>query len=166
MSVDFFTYAEAVPTQKDFAICDDHDQKPVRIEHIGDSEHQVTVLSENRTDYFFIPVDHNILLKRQDGSDDKICDAILYTKNTICFIEIKCWRTKGWIPAAADQIVCTIGHFYENHPSDAHRYRDAYICNWKKRHSILNESNNELKNKFFEKHRVHLYISNIIKELA
>lgn len=155
-----------MPTQKEFAICDDHDHSPVRIEHVGDSNHQVVVLSNNRDDYFFIPVDHNISLKRADGNNDKICDAMLYTKNSLCFIEIKCWRVGGWITAAAEQISCTIGHFEESHADDAHRYRDAYICNWKQRNKLLHESHNELKNGFLEKYGTHLYISNTIKELV
>lgn len=166
MRVDFFSYAEAVPTQRDFAICDDQDQKPVYIEHIGDSEHQVPVVSNNRTDYFFIPVDHNIPLKRDDGSDDKICDAMLYTTNTVCFIEIKCRRIKGWISEAAGQVASTIGHFDRNHPDVSQRYRDAYVCNWKQRRRLVNESHNEMKDNFLKKYKTHLYISNTIAELV
>ena len=166
MTVDFFSYAEAVPTQKEFALCDDHDQKPVRIEHIGDSEHQVAVISNNRSDYSFIAVDHNIPLKKEDGSDDKICDAILLTNNTVCFIEIKCWRGGTWILQASEQVASTIEHFDRNHPNDQHTYRDAYLCNWKQRNKLLNESRNELKNKFHTDYRTHLYIANVIKELV
>ena len=166
MAVDFFSYAEAVPTKKEFAICDDHDQKPVRIEHVGDSEHQVLVISNNRSDYNFIAVDHAIPLKKDDGSDDKICDAILFTQRTVCFIEIKCWRKGPWIKTAAEQVVHTIKHFDKNHPEDGHRLRDVYLCNWKKRKKLLNEPYMELKNDFFQDHKAHLYISNKIQELV
>ena len=103
MAINFFSYAEAVPTQREFAICDDQNQQPVKMEHIGDSDHQVMVISNNRSDYSFIPVD---------------------------------------------------------------KYRDAYICNWKKRNTLLNESRMELKNRFFKDCRAHLYIANTIKELV
>ena len=166
MIIDFFSFAEAIPTQKDFAICDDHDQKPAHIEHIGDSKHQVVVISNNRTDYYFIAVDHNIHLRNDEGNDDKICDAILYTDNSICFVEIKCRRGGTWIIEAAEQIESTIKHFNRNHPSDTHKYRDAYLCNWKQRNRLLNESRNELKNNFFINYKTHLYISNTIKELS
>ena len=166
MPVDFFSYAEAIPTQKDFAIHDDQDQKPVYMEHIGDSEGQVVVVSNNRTDYFFIPVDHNIPLKRADGSDDEICDAMLYTDNTLCFIEIKCRRAKGWVSKAAGQIASTIGHFDRNHPEHPQRFKDAYICNWKRRNSLVKESHNEMKDNFLKDYKTHLYISNTIAEFV
>lgn len=165
MSVDFFSYAEAVPTQKEFAICDDHDGLPVKIEHVGDSIHQVIVISNNRDDYSFIPIDHNILLKRIDGSDDKICDAMLFTKDTLCFIEIKSWREGSWISKACKQIVATIGHFNTIHSLDKHKFKDAYICNWKKRNCLVNESRMELKHNFYQNCKAHLYISNTIFEL-
>lgn len=163
---DFFSYSEAVPTQKEFAICDDNNQQPVSLEHVGDSEHQVIVISNNRSDYFFIAVDHNIPLKREDGSDDNICDAMLYTKETLCFIEIKCWRGTGWISKASNQIISTLKHFKINHPNDEHKFKDAYLCNWKQRRKLLNESHKELKSSFMREHKLHLYISNTINELV
>ena len=166
MAIDFFSYAEAVPTQKEFAICDDKNQKPVKMEHVGDSVHQVLVISNNRSDYSFIAVDHNITLKREDGSDDRICDAMLVTDKSVCFIEIKCWIKGSWILNALEQIKTTIVHFDKNHPCDTHKYRDAYICNWKKRNTLLNESRMELKNDLFKNYRAHLYIANTIKELV
>ncbi len=166
MAVDFYSYAEAVPTQKEFAICDDHDQKPVYIEHIGDSDHQVVVVSNNRTDYSFIAVDHHIPLKKTDGSDDKICDAMLFTDKTVCFIEIKCWRGGTWIQKAAEQVACTIGHYDKSHPSDKHKIRDAYLCNWKQRRKLLNDSRNELKDNFLKDFKTHLYIANVVQELV
>ncbi|MBO6218711.1 MAG: hypothetical protein J6N81_03940 [Treponema sp.] len=33
----------------------------------------------------------NILLKKADGNDDRICDAILFIGKTVYFIEIKSW---------------------------------------------------------------------------
>lgn len=166
MEIDFFSYAEPVPTQKEFAICDDHDQQPVKIEHVGDSAHQVVVICNNRNDYSFIAVDHSIPLKRNDGSDDRICDAMIVTNNTLCFIEIKCCREGSWILHATEQIKNTIKHFNDSHPYDKHKYRDAYICNWKKRNSLLHESRMELKNKFYNNCKAHLYIENTIKELV
>ena len=166
MEVNFFAYQEAVPTKKEFAICDDQNQEPVHIENVGDTEHQVVVISNNRTDYYFIAVDHNIPLKREDGSDDKICDAMLLTNETVCFVEIKCWRASGWIQKALEQIATTITHFNKMHPTDKHRFRDAYICNWKRRNVLLKESNKELKSTFYQNYKTHLYIDNTIKELA
>lgn len=160
--VNFFEYSEAVPTQKEFAICDDHDQQPVRIEHVGDSEHQVIVISNNRTDYFFTPIDHAIILKRADGSDDRICDAMLTTNICDCFIEIKCVR-KNWISDAAEQVKATISHFNDSYP-DRNMGKIAYLCNWKERNKILNYSHNELVSDFRDMD-VALYISNVIKEL-
>lgn len=166
MQVNFYSYAEAVPTQKEFAICDDHDQSPVRMEHIGDSEHQVIVISNNRTDYSFIAVDHNIPLKKDDGSDDKVCDAMLLTDKSLCFIEIKCWRGGTWILKAAEQVASTIKHFNNSHPDDNYKLRDAYLCNWKQRKRLVNESRNELKSNYLKEYKTHLYISNVIKELV
>lgn len=166
MPVDFYFYAQAIPTQKEFAICDDHDQKPVYMEHTGDSEHQVVVVSNNRTDYSFIAIDHNIPLKKADGSDDKICDAMILTDKSVCFIEIKCWRGGTWILRAAEQVACTIMHFDKAHPSDKHKIRDAYLCNWKQRRKLVYESRNELKNNFLKDYKTHLYIANVIQELV
>lgn len=166
MKIDFFSFAEAVPTQKEFAICDDHDQQPVRIEPVGKSEHQVVVISNNRTDYNFISIDHAVPLKKADGSDDKVCDAMLFTNRSVCFIEIKCWRGGKWILKAAEQVCNTIRHFDSNHPCNSYKFRDAYLCNWKKRNSLLNESRMELKDTFLKNHKTHLYIANTIQELV
>lgn len=163
--IDFFSYADAVPTQKEFAIHDDLNQQPVFIEYVGASEKQVIVISNNSSDYNFIAVDHKIHLKRDDGSDDNVCDAMLYTSNSLCFIEIKSQR-EDWIDKASKQVISTIVHFDNNHPNDIHRHREAYLCNWKRRYNLVDVSHKQLKNDFWQNYKTHLYISNTVRELV
>lgn len=56
--------------------------------------------------------------------------------------------------------------FNENHPNDMHRHREAYLCNWKRRYSLVDASHKQLKNDFWQNYKTHLYISNTIHELV
>ena len=48
-----------------------------------------TVVSENRSDFNFIPVDNRIPYYDKQGNERKRCDAMVYTEQTVVFIELK-----------------------------------------------------------------------------
>ena len=66
--------------------------------------------SDNRTDFRFIAVDNNIPYNDKNGNEKKRCDAMLYTEQTVIFIELKA-QDKDWLNEAIGQLKSTIEHF-------------------------------------------------------
>ena len=97
MPVDFYCYSKAVEPVNEFGIIDGFSVQGTRCSEVcytrENAVWNVTVECNNRKDYRFIPVDNNIPLTRKNSSGKeetgKSCDAILYTNNTVCFIELK-----------------------------------------------------------------------------
>lgn len=130
--VDFSPYAQPVPPVDVFGLVDPDDKmgkKPVYIDLENRDIWGATVhYNRNIAEYKFIPVDNNVPLKRDDGSDISRCDAIITTANSVCFIELKNQR-RASIPKATRQLISTINIF-----KDIEKYQKkvAYICNRKK----------------------------------
>ena len=139
MSIDFFKYAEEVKPVEKFGLIDPDDSEgknPTYIDYDVEKAEawNVSVQCNNRNDYSFIAVDNNIpLTKEINGKKETAssCDAMLYSKNTVCFIEIKADK-KGndWRDKAVKQIESTIDFFGEN--INKFNSKKAYIANSKR----------------------------------
>lgn len=161
--IDFFSYVYAKLNDDLFFIKDDHGQTPVKLIYSDSADKDcVKVVNDLRENVEFIPVDHNIPLKRIDDSDDEICDVLLVTGNRLSFIEIKDVRD-GWRPKAKSQVESTIKHFDVHHSNDR-RKRQAFLCNVSKnleyKHNFIFVSEKEVKEEFFTNYKARLYISN------
>ena len=76
----------------------------------------------------FIAVDNNIPYYDTDGNEMSHCDAMIYTKQTLIFIELKN-QAKDWISESIEQLKSTIKHFDETDGLDKFRFKKAYACN-------------------------------------
>lgn len=163
--VDFSLYEEQVPSVDEFGLVDPDDKSGkkkvfISLDRKNDKWGAEVYYNRKRSDYCFIPVDNNIELKRDDGSDAPRCDAVLTTKHTVCFIELKEQRG-GFISKAKNQILSTID-FFGNIENYEHKL--AYICN--RRRKISHASTKSMMNDFFKETGILLRITPIINELV
>lgn len=161
--VDFSLYEQCVPSVAEFGLVDPDDKEGKKMAFISlDRENDrwgATVLySEERSDYRFIPVDNNIELKREDGSDAPRCDALLKTERTLCFIELKSQR-RGYISKAKEQLLSTID-FFDGIERFEHKL--AYICN---RRNISSFSTKNEMDRMMKERGIILKISSTVNEL-
>lgn len=167
MQVDFFTYTEDVKSVPEFGISDNAGkEKPAYIDYDIQNEREwgAKVQSQDSKDYSFVAIDNNIPISKpnNENKEESRCDAMLYTKKTIAFIELKNKR-KTKAGEAAKQLKSTIKVFKENHNIEAFEYKEAYVCN--KAHPHINISSNSLCDSFREETGVTLRISRTIKYL-
>lgn len=162
--VDFSIYEKEVPSVNVFGLVDPDDRAGkqmvyISLDRTNDKWGAEVLYDEKRSDYRFIPVDNNILLKRDDGSDASRCDAVLKTERTVCFIELKDQR-RGYISKAKEQIYSTMD-FFEGIEKFEHKL--AYISNRRKEISYYS-TKNEM-NAIMKERGILLRISSTIKEL-
>ena len=129
----FFDYSESVNSVERFGIRDDEEGKqllinkeleenyqgqkakqakemPAFVDYTEKSLWNAEILSDNRNDFNFIAVDNQIPYFDKDGNQKTLCDAIVWTPNTIIFIELKT-NDKSWCSKAIDQLESTIEFF-------------------------------------------------------
>jgi len=161
--VDFSLYEQSVPSVDEFGLVDPDDKQGKKMVYISldrtnDRWGATVMYSKKRSDYRFIPVDNNILLKRDDGSDAPRCDALLRTERTVCFIELKDQR-RGHKSKAKKQLLSTIDFF---DGIERYEHKLAYICN---RRNISSFSMKNEMDEMMKKRGILLRISSTIKEL-
>ena len=169
MSVNFFDYAKFVSPVKKFGIVDPDDTNgkfPAKIVYDDSEKWNATVICNNRDDYLFVPIDNNadISLTRtndegEEESDNR-CDAMLGTKQMVCFIELKNER-ENWLPHAVKQLESTIAEFGEN--IEKFKFKKAYACNLKQPNSSPLYSNTQTQ--FYRAHKIVLRTKAEIEEL-
>lgn len=168
MPVDFYCYSKEVEPVNEFGIIDGFSVQGTRCSEVcyarENAVWNVTVECNNRKDYRFIPVDNNIPLTRKNSSGKeetgKSCDAILYTNNTVCFIELKNER-KRWLQNAVRQLEATIKDF--GSLIEKYKNKRAYACNIQFPNSscLFTDTQSE----FYKRNRIVLRITTHIKEL-
>lgn len=136
MSLDFFKNEKSVKPVKEFGIVDPASCDPAYVDYVNQSSWDTKVNSNNRTDVMFNAIDNNIVFYkswRRDLEKQRICDAMLYTNDTIVFLEIKNWHENHgnitFIESAAEQLENTIVHFCTAHPERRFSKKYAYISN-------------------------------------
>lgn len=79
----------------------------------------------------FVPVDHCIELRRDNGEMDNRCDGCLFYEDTIIFVELKQRKGKGsqWIKDGEQQLRSTIGYFERQEKAKDFSVKKAYIAN-------------------------------------
>jgi hypothetical protein len=105
--IDFFSYAQTVVPVPEFGICDDDDGTPAYISTNKYDKWIAHVECNDRNDYSFIAVDNNIPVPRKNSDMENRCDAMLYTKETVCFVELKD-RAREWSAHAVEQLEATM----------------------------------------------------------
>ena len=165
MRTDFFAHSKEVPVQDEFYIFDEQNQTPVKLllDSHGIEHGYIVVNNDLHLSVGFIPVDNKIKFYRDDGTEDNVCDALVFTDRRVTFIEIK--DVKGrWKAVAKKQVEATIAYYNLSYPEEKRR-KQAYLCNVAKEFSpcgIVTASNKEEKETFFKKFRTRLFVGNIV----
>ena len=134
MPIDFPKFSQTVKPIDKFGIVDPDDKdgkKPAKIVYDNNEVWGVTVICNNRDDYRFIPVDNNIPITKinDEGVEETAssCDAIVYSNNTICLIELKNTKTSASLNHAMEQLESTI--IFAKNFIDGFKFKKAYISN-------------------------------------
>lgn len=160
----FFEYSVPVNKSVEFGIRENKTEKeqPAYIDYNNRELWDAVVESNNKTDFNFIAVDNNIPYNDKIGNEKKRCDAMLYTGQTVIFIELKN-QEKDWLNEAIGQLKSTIEHFKNEENIMNFKYRKAYACN--KTHPNFNCQFESRMQKFYRETRVLLRSERIIKNI-
>ncbi len=126
----FFDYSETVEIVPEFGICDNktEKEKPAFLLYDNKEAWNAVVVSENKTDFNFIAVDNNIPYSDKKGNEKKRCDAMLWTSNSVVFIELKD-QARDWLDKAIEQLKSTIEYFDNVDGLNKFKFKKAYVCN-------------------------------------
>jgi len=155
--IDFFRYCEtSVCSKNRFGLCDPRTQTPAYIDFYNFDSWIAVVENDLEKEIGFLAVDHNVPFP----VDKKRCDALLFDKEMLLFVELKKQRG-SWLPEALVQLTDTVEFFKENHDVSVYKNRKAYACN--KCHPNFNFSYKEYMQDFRKRHGFILRISTEIK---
>ena len=129
--INFFDAAyvkEAAKNDKEFGIYDPGNSQPA-LTTKDLKLYQATVLNPQGHSLQFVPVDHNMDIRRANGEQESTCDGMMYdNKEYLSFIELKD-KDQGWASEAVDQLRNTISLFGLNHNIFDFKRRRAYAVN-------------------------------------
>lgn len=160
----FFDYSVSVDKSDEFGICENKTAKelPAYIDYDNKELWDAVVKSHGVVDFNFIAVDNNIPYYDEKGNEKKRCDAMLYTKQTVAFIELKN-QDRNWLNEAIGQLKSTIEHFKNEEDITKFKYRKAYVCN--KTHPNFNYQFKDCMQKFFRETGILLRPERVIKNI-
>jgi len=182
----FFDYSEKVNPVDEFGIRDDENGKeklkasilaenpespfsaipvkelPAFIDYDNKKDWNAIIESSGRSDFNFIAVDNNIPYYDKNGNEKNRCDAMIWTENTVVFIELKD-KAKDWLDDAIVQLKSTIELFEETDGLDKFKFKKAYACN-KSRPSFNHQFKDRMQ-QFFRDTRVSLHPEMVIKNV-
>lgn len=81
------------------------------------SKWNATIKNENKREFMFVPIDHNIRIYKTDSDDlESTCDGMILVEKTnmLVFVELKDVNTGG-MAKAINQLKNTINIFEQNH---------------------------------------------------
>jgi len=161
--VDFFDVHWCSYTKCDnlFFIFDKQDNSPVLVSSDNNIQSiSVNIRNDSMKTCWILPVDHNLVIKKDGSNDDEsTCDYLMtVNKNEqLLFGEIKTGR-KGWEADGINQLKKTICIFKANHNVDNWAIQKAYVSNyrrWNARQSTMSKQE-----KFKDEIGIRLYIKN------
>ena len=130
--IDFFPEEnKTTSSKKRFGICDETPPPYAYIDEFNGQYWIAVVENFYQETINFIPVDHNIEIRRPNNEMDNRCDGFLYYDKTIIFVELKTAASKNkyWIDDAEKQLQVTIGHFENCKQANDFEVKKAYIAN-------------------------------------
>lgn len=156
MSVDFFKQECLTTTnEKRFGICDGENNAVAFTKTDNESEWIATVINNDADSIEFRAIDYCVVIRREDGNQEKSCDCILIYPKGIVFIELKDERS-GWMERGIKQVEMTVSHFAANHDLSAFRHKKAFVAN--KRHPDFHVLDIELKRRFWDRYKVRINV--------
>lgn len=129
--INFFDGAymkEAARNDTEFGIYDPGNSRPALTTR--DSQlYQAIVYNPFGHTLQFVPVDHNMDIRRANGEQESSCDGMMYdNQDYLVFIELKD-KEHGWASEAVDQLRTTISLFSSNHNILDFKRRRAHAVN-------------------------------------
>ena len=102
MQVDFFKFSEDVKPVKEFGLVD---TPPAEINYDENQKDSWNAIVEcnNREDYHFAPLDKKLKIMESFNKEESICECLLHTEKSICFVELK-ERKKQHTQKAIEQL--------------------------------------------------------------
>ena len=90
-----------------------------------------TIQNPNKKGLYFVAIDKNMDIRRDNGDLESLCDGMIYVPKTreLSFVELKDYRVGGAIAEAERQLMSTLRYFLYNHNYEDFHSRKAYICN-------------------------------------
>lgn len=135
MKVNFFAQKyrrEPMKTDKVLGLCDPIGERcAYSTTERGEDKWCAIVENPNQKGLFFIAIDKNMNIRRDNGDLESTCDGMIYIPKTreLSFVELKNYRVGGAIADAERQLISTINYFLANHNYEYYHSRKAYICN-------------------------------------
>lgn len=115
-------------TDDEFGLVDPGNGQPACTTDVPD-QYQAVVLNPQRRTLQFVPIDHNMVIRRPNGDLESTCDGMIYVDNEyLSFVELKD-KNQGWASEAEGQLRTTIALFKANHDDSRIRQRRAYAVN-------------------------------------
>ncbi len=166
MSIDFFIakcQTENI-NETEFGICDDNTEQGKMYAYVDTEQPDkwvAIVKNETGKAINFTSIDNCVEIKREDGTMDFRCDAMLTSVEHIVFVELK-EQMANWISHAVDeQLQTTIDHFKSNHDISKYKYKRAFVCN--KKHPHFRVSYKDKMASFYQKNNVRL---SLVREIV
>ena len=162
MPVNFFQTGcqEAPISALQFGICDDQNSRIAYTDITDSMKWVATVNNAQATPVTLTAIDKCVQILREDGNDERKCDAMLTYLDNIVFVELKDVR-RNWISDAVEQLEITIQQFIANHDLSIYRHKRAFACN--KKQPNFHVIDNEMKRRFFDTYRVRLNVQATIQ---
>jgi hypothetical protein len=138
MPINFFDpKAQTVTNKMQFGLCDDSldaIHKPAYLDEADTAKWIAIVENEKGQNVIFVAIDNRLEFKKDDGTQEKICDALLSYDMTVIFVELKQRSEKGnkWVAEGDEQLRNTIAHFETTEDASRFIIKKAYIANRKR----------------------------------
>lgn len=154
MSIDFFKQeCLTITDEKSFGICDGENHAVAFITTDNEAKWVAAVVNDKGLDIEFRAIDFCVVVRREDGNQERSCDCMLTYADNIVFIELKDER-HSWMSNGIEQLELTIARFNEVYNIGDYKRRRAFVAN--RRHPNFHVIEDETKIRFRDKHKVRL----------
>ncbi|GHT49784.1 hypothetical protein AGMMS49982_03890 [Bacteroidia bacterium] len=120
-----------ISSKRKFGLCDDEPppHKPAYLDEKNGKNWIAIVKNDRQIKVRFVALDHSIILRKPDGTQDRCSDGLLTYSSTIIFVELTTGTNKNWKNDKDEQLRITIKHFEDTKESDLYDTKQAYIAN-------------------------------------
>lgn len=134
MSLNFYDdKCKTITNEIKFGICDGKNDQNAFLAFGEQPDWICTVINNSQVSVEFRAIDHCVIILRNDGNQERSCDAMLTYEDNIVFIELKD-KAKNWMEDGIKQIRETLLFFTANHDLSIYRHKRAFVANRKHPH--------------------------------
>ncbi len=141
--------SENARSEAEFGLCDDRSGTKAYTNIENRTQWIAVVANSQSRAIVFTALDHCLDIRSPDtGDQESLCDAMLAFDGGLFLVELKTWRTSGWIGKAEEQLRNSIALLMKQDDVSAYRCRKAYVCN--RRYPNFHYIESVRKRKFFD----------------